>query len=145
MIQALSLRATLKTGRYNEIVTDNSIEPERRSHLADQFEQIAEETIQKEGGIVSQTNWVAFISAASIPIAKDKLRRSIVDDYRTVLRSTGYLAGCLALMPVVPDTAPPIIHLARPCGHTELLAALGHSAPPRRAAGLEGNGSGAHM
>lgn len=57
----------LKTGRYNEIVTDNSIEPERRSHLADQFEQIAEETIQKEGGIVSQTNWVAFISRRKHP------------------------------------------------------------------------------
>jgi SAM-dependent methyltransferase len=52
----------LKSGRYNEVVSDQSIDLGRRSQLAEEFQRVAEATIEREGRFESQTNWVAFIA-----------------------------------------------------------------------------------
>jgi SAM-dependent methyltransferase len=52
----------LKSGRYNDVVSDQSIDPERRSQLAEAFQRVAEATIENEGQIESRTIWAAFIA-----------------------------------------------------------------------------------
>jgi hypothetical protein len=43
-------------------VSDQSIDPERRSQLAEAFQRVAEATIENEGQIESRTIWAAFIA-----------------------------------------------------------------------------------